>query len=144
MAQIQGQLEIAGREWCDFVCWCKHTEEISITRVLRSASYWDWMFPMLKDFYTCTVADIAPAHLTSPPQIPPPVVVSEKIYEGSIHAYAEGDVSSREVGKGWGGNGQCKPVTDQCQGDTLKAAEGDQPVLEIWQGILGYTSDDSD
>jgi len=49
MAQIQGQLAITGRDWCDFVSWTP--EGIAIFRVNASSAYWEEMLVLLEKFW---------------------------------------------------------------------------------------------
>jgi len=49
MAQVQGQLEVLGRAWCDFVSW--RQGRLLIVRVRRSAAYWAWLFGRLRRFW---------------------------------------------------------------------------------------------
>lgn len=58
MAQIQGQLEIVGRERCAFVSWTP--EETNIIWVERSREYWGQMFPELQAFWRFVVDDVEP------------------------------------------------------------------------------------
>jgi putative phage-type endonuclease len=58
MAQMQGQMEVTGREWCDFVVWTP--TQWSEQRVYRSEEYWDWMHLLLADFWMWVVAKCEP------------------------------------------------------------------------------------
>lgn len=49
LAQIQGQLECADREWCDYVQWVDG--DIRVTRVTRDRTWWEWAFPRLQEFW---------------------------------------------------------------------------------------------
>lgn len=49
MAQIQGQLEVLDRDWCDYFCWTP--EATKTIRVMRDRAYWDAMFPKLEQFW---------------------------------------------------------------------------------------------
>ncbi len=53
MAQVQGQLEITGRDWCDFVSWVP--DDISVFRVYRSEDYWAEEFKLLQEFWECLI-----------------------------------------------------------------------------------------
>ena len=53
LAQIQGQLEITGRDWCDFVSWTP--DDLAIFRVFRNESYWDVAYSLLEDFWKCLI-----------------------------------------------------------------------------------------
>lgn len=58
MAQMQGQMQVANRQWCDFVVWTPN--ELSIRRVARSDEFWDWMHLRMADFWTWVCARIEP------------------------------------------------------------------------------------
>jgi len=62
MAQVQGQLHITKRAWCDFVSY-HQTQEPTVHRVYYSKAYWDWMFPQLRQFYFHIQMDEPPALL---------------------------------------------------------------------------------
>jgi putative phage-type endonuclease len=49
MPQIQTQLEVTRRDWCDFVSWAP--TEMAIYRVERSPEYWKAIFPKLETFW---------------------------------------------------------------------------------------------
>jgi len=59
MAQIQGQLNITNREWCDFVSYHR-CEDVNVFRVYRSQEYWDWMYPQLENFFLNVEMDVEP------------------------------------------------------------------------------------
>ena len=46
---MQGQLEVLGRAWCDFVSW--RQGRLLVVRVRRSAAYWAWLFGRLRRFW---------------------------------------------------------------------------------------------
>ncbi|XP_072039472.1 uncharacterized protein [Amphiura filiformis] len=50
MAQIQGQLGIAGIPWCDFMAVCTKTREIMLHRVYAQSTYWKHLSLKLADF----------------------------------------------------------------------------------------------
>jgi putative phage-type endonuclease len=84
MAQVQGQLEVLGRGWCDFVSW--RQGQLLIVRVRRSPAYWAWLFDRLLRFWrgVCSGKDpqlevIAPRGGEQPPQ-----VAQEVLYLGSF------------------------------------------------------------
>ena len=52
-AQIQGQLAITGREWCDYWQWT--TEGTSCIRVMRDAGWWAQALPLLAVFWDCVI-----------------------------------------------------------------------------------------
>lgn len=58
MAQIQGQLEIIDKDWCDFAVWTPY--EFSVRRIERSKEYWEWMFPLLEEFWAYVNDDVEP------------------------------------------------------------------------------------
>lgn len=58
MPQIQGSLEILGREWCDYVTWTQ--ARMSCFRVYRSVAYWAWLLPQLQRFRDCWEQDEEP------------------------------------------------------------------------------------
>jgi putative phage-type endonuclease len=70
MAQMQGQMQIMGRDWCDFVVWTP--EAMTVQRVPRSNDYWDWLHLRLADFWTYVQAQIEPPRMSKKEQ-PPPV-----------------------------------------------------------------------
>ena len=47
--QIQGQLALCNRSYCDFVCWTPHG--VHIERIQRDFSTWDQMQPKLRLFF---------------------------------------------------------------------------------------------
>ena len=50
--QIQGQLEIYDRDWCDLVVRCQDPYELHVERIVRDKDLWDSvMFPRLQCFY---------------------------------------------------------------------------------------------
>ena len=49
MAQIQGQLEITDRDWCDYIQWAKGG--ITIVRIQRDREWWARAFPVLEQFW---------------------------------------------------------------------------------------------
>ena len=49
VAQCLGQLECAGRAWCDYAQWC--AGEITIMRLHRSPDFWAWALPRLREFW---------------------------------------------------------------------------------------------
>ena len=49
-AQVQGQMAIGGRKWCDFVLFT--TKGISVERIAFNEDYWEkTLLPKLTDFY---------------------------------------------------------------------------------------------
>ena len=62
-AQVQGQMAIGGRPWCDFVIFT--TQGISVERVKYDALYWkNTLVPKLTKFYDNCVAPeiVSPVH----------------------------------------------------------------------------------
>ena len=62
-AQIQGQMAIGCRPWCDFVVYT--TKGINVQRVQLNADYWDnSLLPKLSGFYdNCLAPEIvSPVH----------------------------------------------------------------------------------
>jgi len=49
-AQVQGQMGIGGRKWCDFVVYTN--KGISIERIHFDASFWKELRSKLLDFYS--------------------------------------------------------------------------------------------
>lgn len=68
MAQMQALMEITGREYCEFVVWTP--AKMQVSRVLRSAEYWDWLYLRLTDFWMYIVAEVEPGRDKKP--TPPP------------------------------------------------------------------------
>ena len=53
-AQVQGQMGVGGRPWCDFVVYTK--KGISIERISFNEAYWkDKLLPKLTEFYDSCV-----------------------------------------------------------------------------------------
>lgn len=64
-AQVQGVLHCTGRDWCDFVSWTPAA--LNIIRVTRSLDYWNWMFPLLQEFWGYVQSDTQPPRLKRKP-----------------------------------------------------------------------------
>lgn len=77
MAQVQGQLQVTKREWCDFICWTP--ERMSVQRIQRSDEYWDWLHLQLADFWSWVVAEIEPPRSKKPKAPAVSITVSEPI-----------------------------------------------------------------
>ena len=63
-AQVQGQMAIGERPWCDFVVYTP--KEISVQRILFNQAYWtDKLLPKLNSFYDNCVAPelVSPVHI---------------------------------------------------------------------------------
>lgn len=61
LAQVQGQLEVTRREWCDFIVWTP--DAMSVTRIQRSPAYWMWMHERLAEFWMYVVAEVEPPRM---------------------------------------------------------------------------------
>lgn len=62
-AQVQGQMGVGGRPWCDFVVYTK--KGISVERVPFNETYWNnKLLPKLIEFYdSCVLPEIvSPVH----------------------------------------------------------------------------------
>lgn len=70
MAQMQGQLQITGRQWCDFVVWTP--EAMTVQRVFKSNDYWDWLHIRLADFWIYVKTEVEPPRMSKkekPPEV---------------------------------------------------------------------------
>lgn len=55
--QIQGQLAITGRKWCDLYFWCPN--DTVIIRIAKDEAFWGKILPKLKSFYLdCILPEI--------------------------------------------------------------------------------------
>lgn len=72
MAQMQGQMEICDRDWCDFWVWTP--DATGLIRVLRSDEYWEWMLPLLEEFWAHVQSRESPKRRKRPT---PPDVICE-------------------------------------------------------------------
>lgn len=52
-AQVQGELAVIGREWCDFVVYSNG--EVIVDRILADLDYWDTLEQKLEEFYVHNV-----------------------------------------------------------------------------------------
>lgn len=78
MAQMQGQMEVTNRDWCDFVVWTP--TKLSVTHVPRSAEYWEWMYERIAEFWMYVQAGVEPPRakrVTAPDVV---TVSDSKIY----------------------------------------------------------------
>ena len=50
MAQMQGQMAVCGKPWCDFMAVCERSREIQLKRVFFNAAYWNVASTKLKLF----------------------------------------------------------------------------------------------
>ena len=66
MPQIQGCLEVTGRDWWDYVSWTPW--EATYFRVYRSESYLEWAIPLLEEFWSYILSDKKPQRLSSRPR----------------------------------------------------------------------------
>lgn len=66
-AQVQGQMAIGERAWCDFVVYTQ--KGFSIQRIYFNKTFWNNAFPKLKSFYNnCVVPEIvSPMHAVGLP-----------------------------------------------------------------------------
>ena len=64
MAQMQGQMWIIDRDWCDFVSWTP--DETNIWRVERSQEYIESMEALLADFWAYVVTKEKPKRQSRP------------------------------------------------------------------------------
>lgn len=61
--QIQGQLQIADKLYCDFIIY--NGKQIAVERILRDDNFWkNTMFPKLQKFYfNCILPEIIDARI---------------------------------------------------------------------------------
>lgn len=66
-AQVQGQMDVGRRTWCDFVVYT--TVDISVERIAFDQSYWDTLLQKLTVFYDSCVAPeiVSPLHVLGLP-----------------------------------------------------------------------------
>ena len=67
-AQVQGQMAVGKRPWCDFVIYT--TRGVSVQRIPFDQDYWDnKLLPKLTTFYKCCVAPeiVSPIHVLGMP-----------------------------------------------------------------------------
>lgn len=80
MAQIQGQLEVTQREWCDFVVWTPSV--VSVQRVMRSQSYWQWLHVRLAEFWMYVEAGVEPPRMKrEQPPVTDDLIVATVTYQ---------------------------------------------------------------
>ncbi len=65
--QIQQQLEITGRDWCDYIAYVDD-DNYGIWRVPRSKDYWSDMFEYLDTYATCLQDSVCPTMLEMRPK----------------------------------------------------------------------------
>ncbi|MDA0664245.1 MAG: YqaJ viral recombinase family protein [Proteobacteria bacterium] len=83
MPQVQGFLEITQREWCDYVCWTPNGT--TCFRVFRSQEYWNWAFPLLREFWLHVIEDRIPTRLERRPVFDGRLPVEETRIEIFVH-----------------------------------------------------------
>ena len=49
--QVQGQLHVMGRSWCDFYVWTPRVGDRVVERIVRDTAFWNSIFPSLRRFY---------------------------------------------------------------------------------------------
>ena len=65
-AQVQGQMVIGGRPWCDFVVYTR--QGINVERITYDEEFWNGtLLPKLTSFYDNCVGDSEPCSFTGPP-----------------------------------------------------------------------------
>lgn len=62
VAQMQGQLEITDRAWCDYVQFCDG--DIRVKRVYRDRAWWELALPKLREFWGYVERMEAPPRMT--------------------------------------------------------------------------------
>ena len=67
MPQIQAQLVISNRLYCDFISWAP--DGLSVFRVPLSGEYWNTMFPLLETFWQ-SVINLEPPKRAKKPVMP--------------------------------------------------------------------------
>lgn len=71
--QIQGQLAITNRQWCDLFVWSP--KDSKIFHIQRDVNFWESILPKLQQFYTeCCVPEIVD------PRVPRKKVIREPLY----------------------------------------------------------------
>ena len=72
--QIQGQLNIFGYSWCDFVVRCCNPYQLHAERIFRDSELWETvMIPKLTDFYfKCLLPELASPRYGKSPGIREP------------------------------------------------------------------------
>ena len=51
--QVQGELVVCGREWCDFVVWTQ--QSLFVERIQFEPDYWKSLFSLLENFFQLSV-----------------------------------------------------------------------------------------
>src|SRR5699024_4022746 len=82
-AQVQVQLAVTGRKWCDFYQWAPHST--SVERVEFNPQWWSENLPRLHEFYQRYWGELDnPAHLAERTKI-----ITGKRYEAMLARYDE-------------------------------------------------------
>ncbi len=62
-AQMQGNMAILGRKWCDYIVMCKQENSIFMQRIYYNAAYWDqWLYPQIKMFLDVELEPLLKLH----------------------------------------------------------------------------------
>ena len=77
MAQMQGQMEITNRDFCDFIVWTP--EQMSVERISRDRQYWQWMYEKLAEFWIYVEAGIEPPRQKRPTPPNTDHLISQKL-----------------------------------------------------------------
>ena len=98
MPQVQAEMEMTGRAWCDFVSFhvtaanvgdiaaasnTARPHHIRVFRVARSPEYWRWLLARMKTFWACVHMDEDPRNLPelSIHGLSPPIVSVKLIHD---------------------------------------------------------------
>lgn len=82
-AQVQVQLAVTGREWCDFYQWAPH--DTVVERVTSDPQWWGYAMPRLRKFYDRYMSELDnPEHLVERTRI-----INGKRYEAMLARYDE-------------------------------------------------------
>ena len=67
--QIQGQLHVTGRTWCDFFDWTPRDNDYHLERIQYNPDFWKNMYPKLRYFYyNCMLPELSnPKHTSGQP-----------------------------------------------------------------------------
>lgn len=84
VAQIQYQLFVTKKEWCDHLVTLYEFGNASpdtlmglkMTRVYFSQEYWEWLLPQLLEFSQCLQTKVRPISFNDRPPLPPPPKVN--------------------------------------------------------------------
>jgi predicted phage-related endonuclease len=66
MPQVQGQMRLAGSGQCHFVAWTH--DELRIWLVESDGKYWEWLRPLLEQFWSYVQTDAEPPRLSRKPK----------------------------------------------------------------------------